>query len=173
MHQKCSNYALINLLFGLCRSMWVINLLVILPSPYSGAPTCPSTPEVLQVRECVPTPYHSAVFTFRFAVESTKVLGSALTTNSYLAQHLDHNHPSFLYYSFQNSNNIICVQYVNPPLFFLIIKFKILYTKRKPLNVQLHFELIFNYNCNWKQTYTISIFFLQLEHYFALAHQKI
>ncbi len=27
---KCSNYALTNLLFGLCRSMWVIELLVIL-----------------------------------------------------------------------------------------------------------------------------------------------
>jgi hypothetical protein len=33
MHQKCSCYALTNLLFGLCRSMWVIYLLVILFSP--------------------------------------------------------------------------------------------------------------------------------------------
>jgi hypothetical protein len=24
MHQKCSNYTLTNLLFGLCKSMWVI-----------------------------------------------------------------------------------------------------------------------------------------------------
>jgi hypothetical protein len=32
MHKKCSNYALINLLFGLCRSMWIIDLLVIHPS---------------------------------------------------------------------------------------------------------------------------------------------
>ncbi len=30
---KCSNYALTNLLFGLCRSVWVIELLVNLPSP--------------------------------------------------------------------------------------------------------------------------------------------
>jgi hypothetical protein len=30
---KCSNYALTNLLFGLCRSMWVIELLVNLLSP--------------------------------------------------------------------------------------------------------------------------------------------
>jgi len=32
---KCSNYALPNLLFSLCRSMWVIELLVNLPSPIS------------------------------------------------------------------------------------------------------------------------------------------
>ncbi len=30
---KCFNYALTNLLFGLCRSMWVIDLLVNLLSP--------------------------------------------------------------------------------------------------------------------------------------------
>jgi hypothetical protein len=30
---KCSNYVLTNLLFGLCRSMWVIEFLVNLPSP--------------------------------------------------------------------------------------------------------------------------------------------
>jgi hypothetical protein len=34
VHQKCSNYALTNLLFDLCRSMWIIDLLVTLPSPY-------------------------------------------------------------------------------------------------------------------------------------------
>ncbi len=30
---KCSNYALTNLLFGLCRSVWISELLVNLPSP--------------------------------------------------------------------------------------------------------------------------------------------
>jgi len=30
---KCSSYTLTNLLFGLCKSMWVIDLLVNLPSP--------------------------------------------------------------------------------------------------------------------------------------------
>jgi hypothetical protein len=29
VHQKCSNYALTNLLFGLCMSIWIIDLLVI------------------------------------------------------------------------------------------------------------------------------------------------
>jgi hypothetical protein len=32
MHQKCSNYALTNLLFDLCRSMWIIDPLVTCPS---------------------------------------------------------------------------------------------------------------------------------------------
>ncbi len=33
LHQKCYNYALTNLLFGLCMSMWVIKLLFNIPSP--------------------------------------------------------------------------------------------------------------------------------------------
>ncbi len=77
MHQKCSNYALTNLLFGLCRFMWEIDLLVNLPSPYPGAPAHPSTLEVLQVRRHAPTPYPSVVFTFRLVVESTKEFGGA------------------------------------------------------------------------------------------------
>jgi hypothetical protein len=51
MHQKCSKHALTNLLFGLCRSMWIIDPLIIHPSPHLGAPTCSSTHEVLWVRE--------------------------------------------------------------------------------------------------------------------------
>jgi hypothetical protein len=54
MHKKCSNYALTNLLFGLCRSMRIIGPLVIRPSPHLEAPTHPSTPEVLQIKECTP-----------------------------------------------------------------------------------------------------------------------
>jgi hypothetical protein len=63
MHQKCSNYALINLLFSFCKSVWIIDLLVTLPNPHPGAPTCPSTPKVLQAREHTPTAYPSIVFT--------------------------------------------------------------------------------------------------------------
>jgi hypothetical protein len=33
VYQKCSNYTLINLLFGLCRSMWISDLLVNFPNP--------------------------------------------------------------------------------------------------------------------------------------------
>jgi len=47
---KCSNYALTNL-FGLCRSMWVIELFVNLPSPHPWAPTRPSTPEMLRAKK--------------------------------------------------------------------------------------------------------------------------
>jgi hypothetical protein len=72
VHQKCSNYALTNLLFSLCRSVRVIDLLVILRSPHPEAPTHPSTPKVLRTRERTPTFYPFVVFTFRLVVESTK-----------------------------------------------------------------------------------------------------
>jgi len=44
MHQKCSNYALTNLLFGLCKSLWIIDSLVIRSSPHPRGPTCLSYP---------------------------------------------------------------------------------------------------------------------------------
>ncbi len=52
MHQKCSNYALTNLWFGLCRSMWIIDSLFTCPNPHPKAPTCIFTPKVLWAREC-------------------------------------------------------------------------------------------------------------------------
>ncbi len=53
MHQKCSTYALTNFLVGLCRSMWIIDLLVTHPNPHLGAPTHPSTPwSVASQRTC-------------------------------------------------------------------------------------------------------------------------
>ncbi len=45
MHQKCSNYALANLLFGLCKSMWIIDPFVIRHSPHPRAPTHLSYPQ--------------------------------------------------------------------------------------------------------------------------------
>jgi hypothetical protein len=33
MHQKCSNYALTNLLFRLCKSMWIIDRLSLILVP--------------------------------------------------------------------------------------------------------------------------------------------
>jgi hypothetical protein len=51
VHQKCSNYTLTNLLFGLCRSVWIIDPPIIHLSPHPGAPTRPSTPKMLWVRE--------------------------------------------------------------------------------------------------------------------------
>jgi hypothetical protein len=43
MHQKCSNYALTNLLFGLCKFVWIIDSLVTRPHPHLGALARPST----------------------------------------------------------------------------------------------------------------------------------
>ncbi len=76
MHQKCFNYALTNLLFGLCISMWIIDLLITL-SFYPGAPTCPSTPKVLWARERASIPHPFVIFTFKFVVESTQEFGGA------------------------------------------------------------------------------------------------
>ncbi len=45
MHQKCCNYALTNLLFDLCRSLRMIDLLVIHPSPHPESLACPSYPQ--------------------------------------------------------------------------------------------------------------------------------
>jgi hypothetical protein len=81
VHQKCSNYALTNSLFGLCRSAWIINLLVILLSPYPGAPPRPSTPKVLRAKEHTSTPSPSVVFTFKLTIESIKEFGGASYTN--------------------------------------------------------------------------------------------
>ncbi len=77
MHQKGSNYALTHLLFGLCRSMWVIELLVNLPGFHLRAPTCPSTVEVLRAKGRAPTLSPSIVFTFKFVVSPSKNLGDA------------------------------------------------------------------------------------------------
>ncbi len=76
---KCSSYTLTNLLFGLCRSVWIIDLLVNLPSPHPGVLARPSTPKVLQAKEQAPTPFPSVVFTFGLTIESTKKLGGCVT----------------------------------------------------------------------------------------------
>jgi len=72
---KCSNYALTNLLFSLCRFAWIIELFVNLLSPHHGAPTRPFTLKVLWTKERTPTFYPFVVFTFGFIVESIKELG--------------------------------------------------------------------------------------------------
>ncbi len=72
---KCSNYPLTNLLFGLCKFVWVIDFLVNLPSPHLGALAHPSTLKMLQAKECTPIPSPSNVFTFGLIIESIKELG--------------------------------------------------------------------------------------------------
>ncbi len=93
---KCSNYTLTNLLFGLCRFMWVIDLLVNLPSPHPNAPTRPSTPKVLWAKESAPTFFPSVVFIFGLTIESIKELGGAsnnATCNFLTWDHNSINHP--------------------------------------------------------------------------------
>jgi len=77
VHQKCYNYALTNLLFGLCKSMWIIDSLVTRFSPHPRAITHSSTPKMLQAKEHTPIPYPSVFFTFGFAIEYIKEFGNA------------------------------------------------------------------------------------------------
>ncbi len=44
VHQKCSNYALTSLLFGLYRFIWITDPLVTRPNPHLKALACPSYP---------------------------------------------------------------------------------------------------------------------------------
>jgi hypothetical protein len=77
VHQRCSNYALTNLLFGLCKFVRIIDPLIIHPNPHPGAPTRPSTLEMLQAKERTPIHYPSIGFTFGFAFEYIKEFGGA------------------------------------------------------------------------------------------------
>jgi hypothetical protein len=72
---KCSNYALTNLLFGLCKSTWVSKLLVNLHNPIPKLQYALSTPKVLWIKECALIPSPSVVFTFGLTIESIKELG--------------------------------------------------------------------------------------------------
>jgi hypothetical protein len=47
---KCSNYALTNLLFGLCKFVWVIEVLVNLPSPIPKLQHAPLPPKCCEPR---------------------------------------------------------------------------------------------------------------------------
>jgi hypothetical protein len=75
VHQKCFNHTLTNLLFGLYKFMWIIDLLVTPLSPHPEALACSSTPEMLWAKEHIPTFSSSVVFTFRHAFESFKECG--------------------------------------------------------------------------------------------------
>ncbi len=75
VHQKCSNYALTKLLFDLCKSMWIIDSLVICPSPHPRASTLPFTPKWYEPRNVLNSlSFH--YFHLRFTFEFIKELGS-------------------------------------------------------------------------------------------------
>jgi len=75
VHQKCSNYALTNLLFSLCKSTWIIDLLVTHSSPHLGALAHPSTPGMLWTKERAPTLYPFVVFTLDSHLNLSRSLG--------------------------------------------------------------------------------------------------
>jgi hypothetical protein len=77
VHQMCSNYALTNLLYGLCRSIWIIDPVVIHPSSHPGILTHPFYFEMLWIREHTPTRFSSVVSTFKLAFEFFKECGGA------------------------------------------------------------------------------------------------
>jgi len=71
VHQKCSNHALTNLLFGLWRLVWIISSFDIRPNSHPKVLACLFTPKVLRGGE------HTSissfiVFTFRFTFEFFK-----------------------------------------------------------------------------------------------------
>jgi hypothetical protein len=51
-------------------------MFVTLPNPHLGAPACPSTPKVLQARECAPTSYSFVVFTLDLHLNLSRSLGA-------------------------------------------------------------------------------------------------
>jgi hypothetical protein len=75
VHQKCSNYAITNLLFGLCRFVSVIDLLITLPNPYLITLARPSTPEMLRTMERTPTLHSFVVFTIDSHLSLLRSLG--------------------------------------------------------------------------------------------------
>jgi hypothetical protein len=75
MHQKCSNYALTNLLFSLCKSMWIIDPFVTHSNPHPRVATCRSIPEMLWAKERAPISYPSIIFTLNSHLSLSRVLG--------------------------------------------------------------------------------------------------
>jgi len=62
--QKCSNYALTNLLFSFCKSVWMVDLIVTHSTPHPKALACPYYPfEMLRVKEH-PSTLFSPLFSF-------------------------------------------------------------------------------------------------------------
>jgi len=81
VHQKCSNYALINLLFSLCIFVWIIDPLVTHPNPHLGTLTRPFTPEVLWVENHTLTSSSFVISNFLFVFKSFKECGGVSCTN--------------------------------------------------------------------------------------------
>jgi hypothetical protein len=64
LHQKCSNYALTSLLFNLCKSIWMIDLLFIHPNPHPKSPTRLSYPQSAMNQRAYPNSFFFHCFHF-------------------------------------------------------------------------------------------------------------
>jgi hypothetical protein len=73
---KCSNYTLTNFLFGLCKSVWVIEMLVNLPSSIPELQHAALPSKCYEPRSA-PQFLLLSLFTFGFVVESIKELRGA------------------------------------------------------------------------------------------------
>jgi hypothetical protein len=76
VHQKCSNNALTNLLFGLSRSMWIVNLFITHPNPHPKALAQLFTPKMLRAEEHASNFLSFRCFHRRLTFESIKELES-------------------------------------------------------------------------------------------------
>jgi RsiW-degrading membrane proteinase PrsW (M82 family) len=74
-HQKCLNYVVTNLLFGLCISMWVIKCLLISLVPSRSSNT-PLYPQSATSQGACPDSLLFDCFHFKLVIESIKELGS-------------------------------------------------------------------------------------------------
>jgi len=104
---KCSNYALTNLLFGLCKFMWVIQLLVNLPSPIPKLQHALLPPKCYKPKS-VPQFLLLPLFTFGLIVESIKGLKGVS-----FKQKDRHKNTSRILWGTYNSNCLNSYQLVN------------------------------------------------------------
>jgi hypothetical protein len=106
--------------------VWIIDPLVACPSPHPGAPTHPSTLEVLQTKECTATHYPSIIFTFGLTIESIKEFGGvSCDINFHCGRmelcvqpwiRLDFNVTSiklFIVYNFHHVQLLICPHHIH------------------------------------------------------------
>jgi len=86
MHQKCSNYALTNLLFSLCRSKWIIDSFIIHPNPHPRGPTYPSYPKNIVSLRTYCNFFLFCYFHFRIHIWIFQGIWGCVTNNLFFVQ---------------------------------------------------------------------------------------
>ncbi len=118
VYQKCFNYALTNLFFGVCKSVWIIDPFVTCLSRHPEALAHLSTFEMLQTRERTPTLYPFVLFTFGLVIKFIKEFRGASLT-------LLHVFISICFYLTPYLYHTPCISFTPWPmcLFFLLLKY--------------------------------------------------